>query len=411
MTTLRLLIDPGWPHDHADCPWYLCDAGGRVLQSGHSEPRHWPGVVAMGADSSSAADRREAMACDLILTGGQASCFVVDLPKGPAGRRPEVVAAAMEDLLLDAPEDCQLLVENSDDGSGRGVVAAIAASRLDSLCRMLAELGLAARSAWPDGLLLPRSGERRCACPSADAFVLPTSGGGFLTLDAAMFASGAERLSAFGLSLPVPLRLVGEGGPKMPGIFVPEPAAAGFPYREPPAGGFLHGRFAPPRRRFAASRHFWPAFKLAGAMAAAVALLVIAEWGWFAFEAKRHRDETARLYREAFPQGALVDPMLQMQRQLDGRRRALGKLGDGDFLWLMDGLARAMTDNGSVMAAIGPLDYQSGRLQVTATLPAAAVDGMLAHLRQSGLRCELGSRQDRDGQATVAMTLSPGATR
>lgn len=414
MTSLRLLIDPGWPHEHADCAWFLCDAGGRVLQSGHSEPRHWPGVVAAHGDARLAVNRREAMACDLVLTGGQASCFVVALPKGPAGRRPEVVAAAVEDSLLDAAEDCQLLVEDADDGSGRGVVAAIAAGRLDGLCRMLAELGLAARSAWPDGLLLPKSGGRRCACPSADAFVLPTSGGGFLTLDAAMLeAAGAERLRGLGLGLglPMPLRAIGEGGRDLPGVFVPEPATADFPYREPPAGGFLHGRFAPPRRRFAASRHFWPALKLAGALAAAAALLVVAEWGWFAFEAKQHREETARLYRQAFPQGALVDPASQMQRQLDGRRRALGKLGAGDFLHLLDGLAKATAANDEVMATIGRLDYQAGRLQVTATLPAAAVEGLLARLRQSGLRCELGSRQESGGQATIAMTLSPGAVR
>jgi general secretion pathway protein L len=410
MTSLRLLIDAAWPHEHTDCVWYLCDNAGQVLQHGRSEPRHWPGV-----GQRDERGRGEAQACDLVLTGGQAACFQVALPKGAAGRRPEVVGAALEEHLLDDAANCQFLIPDQLDSAGRSTVAAIAGSRLAALAKITADLGLAARSVWPDGLLLKHTGAHRQGRAAGGQMVLPTPGGSFATFDFAALAACLPRMAEFGVNLPLTLAVEGELAQlaalsEASGLFeLHKESEAVFPFRPPPPGGFLQGKFAPPRQRFAASRHFIPALKLLAGITFFASLLVVAEWGWFSLQARQHRAEVEQLYRQAIPQGPLVDPVLQMQRQIDARRRLAGKLGNGDFLQLLAGFSAAGDAGNSPV--IAQMDYDGGRLQLGVSIPVSELDRWLSHLRQQGLRSEIVRREERDGQAIVSLVLTDGGVR
>ncbi len=443
MKTLRLLIDPAWPHEHTDCAWYLCDSAGCVEQHGRSEPRHWPGVR-----SAASTERGETMACDLVLCGGQAACFQLALPKGGAGRRPEVIAAALEEFLLDDPGNAQFLVLEPVDAAGRSTIAVVAASRLAALCKILTDLGLAPRSVWPDGLLLNESAGQRQGRVAAGQIVLPTHGGAFVTFDLPALAASLAKISEFGVALPLTLCAAGESAVSLATVtqlgasselfVLKKESEAIFPFRPPPPGGFLTGKFAPPRRRFAASRHFLPALKLLAGFVAAATLLLVAEWGWFSVQARHDQAEIEQLYRQAIPQGPMVDPLLQMQRQLDTRRRNAGKLGGGDFLQLLAGVAAANEANeaneayasseknqgGAASLSRGDfprvdpsrivfsrIEYDNGRLQLGVSLPARALEPWLARLRQQGLRSEILRREVRDGEAIVSLAVTYGGIR
>jgi len=155
----------------------------------------------------------------------------------------------------------------------------------------------------------------------------------------------------------------------------------------PPALNLLQGPYASRRRGssgwFAdlASGQQIRKFRLAaGLVAAALAVHVfgtLADWGRLSWENRRLRAEMHQVFKEAFPQTqAIVDPSLQMQRQLADLRRARGYAESGDFLHV---LAAA---GGQIGGAAG-LSYDNGRLTL-AQPRATDVDGLRSMLATQG---------------------------
>lgn len=419
MSTLRLFITPGWPQEQRACRWALVSATGEILQHGQSEPRHWPGVVAP-EDRPEQAAPPERQACDLILCGSQVNALAVKLPRGAAGQRPEVIAAACEDLLLDDPADCQF--SPPPDGfsvsgpDGDVCLAFISHARLSALAATLGELGLQPRSAWPLGFLLPERDGRRLAWAEDGNLTLPHPDGSFLNLDlAGELALWQAQLASDGFALP--LAVVNRESTAAGRQFLEAAIAAGYlsetaaappsdALRPPPPGGLLNGRLAPPR----ASRNWLERFRRPLRLAAGLALLagtlVFLDWGRLAWQAQAYRQAIEAEYRQAFPEGALVDPLLQMQRQLDRLRQNSGQLASTDLLTLL----APLSEIGGELAS-ERLDYDGSRLNVVARLEAGELAALTERARQLGLRLTISRREGQGNSLSASFSLSPDPAR
>jgi general secretion pathway protein L len=367
-TILTLIIPSDWPQQRRACPWLLHNAGGRLLRRGCSEPAHWPGVG--GAPD-------EMPECRILLAGRQVAGRRVRLPAPPLGRRPEVVGAALEDVLLDAPEQLAFAVagKTGDDGTSR--VGVVSRQRLAGIVALLRELGLPPHAAWPLGMAMPAP----AACLVGDELCVVAPDGEFAALGPG--DDLAARLGELAGGEALPLHVVDadpDAGARLAAVPGLRPGGAGE-WLAPAAPGFLDGELAPPRRRTAVVRHFSGAARLAAAFAGVALLLSAAQWGWHAWQAARLRDAIAAQFRAAQPQAALVDPLLQMQRLVDSTRHAGGQLVAGDFLALADTLAELPAG-----ATIAELRYRDGRLEIVAPQPADAVAALAAAAERRGQR-------------------------
>lgn len=384
-TILTLIIPSDWPQRHRSCPWLLHDAGGRLLRRGCSEAAHWPGVG--GAPEA-------APECRILLAGRQVAGRRVRLPAPPLGHRPQVVGAALEEALLEPPEQLAFAVAGKTDGDGHSRVGIVSRQRLAGIVALLRDLGLPPHAAWPLGMAMPPAS----ACPVGDELCIVGADGEFAALEpgADLAARLAERAAGTALTLHV-----GDAEPAaiarladIPGL---NPGGAGE-WLAPSPPGFLDGELAPPRRRTAVARHFLGAARLAAAFAGAALLLSTAQWGWHGWQAAHLRDDIVARFRSAQPHAAVVDPLLQMQRLVDAARHAGGQLAADDFLALAATLADLPDD-----AKIDELRYDGGRLQLTGALPPAAAATLAAATGRRGQQLAAGGEGN--------WTLSAGGRR
>lgn len=414
MQTLRLFIAPDWPQAQRECRWALCAADGAILQHGYSEPRHWPGVVA----PDQAAAQRSPLACDIVLLGAQVCAIELQLPRGAAGLRPEVVAAASEESLLDEPADCQFVrsprAQAGEDG--KVCLAYMARARLAALSATLGELGLSPRSAWPLGFLLPEVDGQTLAWAEDGLLTLPQPGGAFVALDTAEeWPLWQDRLASTGNPQALPI-VDREKDPQARPV-LDRAIAAGILDKAtraseagqllpPPPGGLLNGPLAPPKPASRLLERLRRPLQLLAGLALLAFGLLLADWTRLAWQARAYRADIEAQYRQAFPQGALVDPALQMQRQLDQARRQAGQLASQDLLTLLAPLAEIAGD-----LETGRLDYDGRRLTVAAKLPAEALPPLVERARQAGLRLDIARRESAGNRLDLTFSLSPETSR
>lgn len=392
---LRLFIDPGWPHTHTDCVWMLCDRANMVIRRGRGEPRDWPGMAQRHATNNygqgdEGKSTQEPLHCDLIFVGDQAACLNVQLPKSPAGLRPEVLTTAIEPLLLEPVSSCLFHVLHQNE-SGVAAVAVINRQRLTSVVEFVRQLGLDPQSAWGEGMLLrqdnkpsKQDGQRqqRNARLSDGQLLMPVGEAGFASVPchgkpdesdgeaATCSTNWLREVAAQGI--PRPLRINYPDNEKPEAYDFKSLAAAlqtslqvakesyhTFPLLEPPAGGFLYGELLLPARQSSLWHFLRPSAWLAAAICGLLCAMLLTQWGWLAWQAEGKRQEMRELFRQSFPQAALVNPTLQMQRLLDDRRRQLGRLGEADFLALLSHAVHANTPH------IDTLEYSNGLLSIT----------------------------------------------
>lgn len=406
MSQLYLFIDDLWPAQHTQARWYWLDDRGRVLRQGCSEPRHWPGVCPPQEGAA------PPQAVTVMLSGAQVACQRLRLPPGKAGRRPEILAAAIEERLLQPPEDC-LLLPGAVDEAGLTAVAVLARERLRLILAGLRELGLAPLAAWPLGFLLPSEAGRRCARLEAGYLTLPLAGQGFMGWD--LDAGGAENpgwaaLLAPHWPQPPTVNVAGEAAvppPSLPAGWQcrAEPADR-LPLALPSGPGFLTGELAPRRGRWPGGAAYRPAARLAAGMLALWLVLSGVEWFRLAQQSRQLQDETAAVFREAFPQAAMVDPLLQMQRQVDGLRRQVGEAAAGDLPAMLDRLAGqgGMTWQG--------FEFSSGRLEADLLLPPSTLEALAAMNGGSGYGVQVLSQAPQaDGQVKTRLRMTLGGKR
>ena len=374
-TTLMLLAGEHWPRDPV-ADWVLLDAGRRPLDSGRSEPRHWP-----------PAQRHE-----LVLAGSRALWLELELPPAPRREQAQLIRYALEGQLARDPDLQHATVSGRDAASARcGVIViergelAAVVSACNSLGRPLAAVRSALQLAPP-----PPGSWVLAMLPGGDA-VLRAGVRSGIALDAGSPAALADWLALQWSATPAAERPQVLELRCARAVQGPDPAALalvdGVALRggaelewwqlPPDAANLLHGEFAPAHDRDALWRRLRPPLALAAGGAVVWLLAQVAMLAMDGREERMLRERGERIAAEALPGQPLLEPRMQLRRALERSLQAHGQLAAGDLLSLLDAALEA--------GAPRPLAlrYEDGRLilQLTA-VPAAE---LLTRLDARGL--------------------------
>ena len=167
-----------------------------------------------------------------------------------------------------------------------------------------------------------------------------------------------------------------------------------------PAIEFLQGEFA----ARSGARTLWPRLRPAAILVAAAVGIemagVFAQWGALRYEKAQLEARMREQFRMAFPQAqAIVDPALQMRRNLHAARAAAGMAQENDFLPL---LAQASRPTAGASWKVKTVGYDAGRLTLDVLLadPREA-DSMLKRFDPGrvGVALEAASPKPAGGEA------------
>lgn len=374
-TTLMLLAGERWPCDPV-ADWVLLDAARRPLDSGRSDPRHWP-----------TAQRHE-----LVLAGSRTLWLALTLPPAPKRELPQLIRYALESHLARDPDLQHITVSSRDAANGHYGVFVVARSEVASLVAACNSLGRplnALRSALQ--LAPPAADSWTLALLSAQDAVLRTGPQGGMALDAGSADTLADwltlQLGATAVELrPSALELRRVAGVAAPdaaaltallGLEVRSGAALDWWQLPPDAANLLHGEFAPAEGADSPWRPLRPQLALAALAAAAWVLVQGALVLGDGDEERRLRARGERLAAEALPGQPLLDPRMQLRRALEQGLQARGQLAAGDLLSLLDAALEAGTPLPRA------LRYEDSRL--TLELPQAPSPDLLGRLSARGM--------------------------
>jgi general secretion pathway protein L len=382
-------------------------------------PEHWPAAgadeprlrwaLAAGARVEDGAGLlaevpRAGEVC-LVLPDARVAFVRAALPPGPAAKLARLAPFAIEDAIVSAPEDVVVTVLD-DERDGERLVAVVDREWLESALAALAGHGIRPARAIVESAL--------AAGPAGTWTVVWTGGGGFaalggieaIALDASidgrpplalklaaderrrrgdapkavrvLLAGGAEApdTARWAESLHAPVAVVGKWAPEES-----DAAAAACPNLLPGAGG---GRWS---GRDLAVR-FRPAAILAIAILGLHGVLTVADWSRLAYEARGLRGDMEAAFRKAFPEAnAVVDPALQMRRNVADLRRAAGEPDTADLVPVLAKLAPALA-----AASLRPesLRYERGELALELRLaPDETRENLARRLQVPGLRVQV----------------------
>jgi type II secretion system protein L len=152
--------------------------------------------------------------------------------------------------------------------------------------------------------------------------------------------------------------------------------------------------------------HVWRAPAVL-AMTCALLALVGLNLQWFSMSRERARlqAELTRTFLQAFPKSqVVVDPLLQMQRQVQALRVRAGRSGPEDFGAMLARFAAALGPAGG--DALSSLEYREGRLKVRFSQTAAgqpqAREALIERCARLGLRLQF----DAEGQLSASVSLA-----
>lgn len=347
MNNLILIVSPSSLASLDQCTWLWCDDRGRLLASGLGGPRNWPATAG----------------CHLLLGGPEIACQQVVLPRIERARTPEVIAGALEENLLEAPEQLSFACWGEADAAGRYRVALLRRSLLADLVARLRAAGREVLSAWPLGALLPPGQLWEVAGESTWAL----SDGGFM---------GFAEHDVLPQAMPEHfVRPQTEAGQGLRDIL----AATHRPFGERP--GWLYGALAPRTSARPWLEALRPAGRLAAVFLFLITLTLLVQWGWLGWQAAQQRAQIAADFREIAPAEPMLDPLRQAERKVAQLRRLAGQGGAEDLLSLLS----AWGDfSGGRDGSIRELRYASGRLTVIGVFSAEQLATVEARFKQGG---------------------------
>jgi general secretion pathway protein L len=346
------------------------------------------GPRATGGETSLSELPRGTARVQLVIPAAHVLITRATLPPGARQGDAAVLAFAVEEASAVEPE------ANLVSWLGGDCYAVLDRKRLGLWRAALEAAGVRGCEIHAESLLVPlASGEWSLAWNGAEGFV---RSGEF---------EGAATDRGDAAAPPLALRMMLEQGPRPAAIAVyaaadqaPDlklwEAALGVPLRltepwdwrsAPIAAG---GGLAPERKRWrfntTALAPLRPAGWIAAAALAIHAAALLVDWTRLAAEQRGLRAQMETRFRAAFPNAAVVDPALQMRRQLAAARHRAGVPDGGDFAPMMQKVGSGLKElpAGSVRA----VSYESGR--ITLELAAADVTALraaAARLAQAGL--------------------------
>ena len=443
MTTLIVLLPPRDPAVSAadaplpELPFVLFGKHGRPQRSGRAAPTLLP----------------KAAATVLLVAARDLLLVAAALPPVRGARLRQVLPNAVEEQLIQDQLACHFAVDPVPLADGRRAVAVIDREWFRRLVDAFVDAGHRALRAVPLQRCLPlappqTSGEAAAADASAPdtfaaapsppltALLLGPSAAPSSSLPAELqsasarppscdvvFARGADGALGEGLAVPADAlaatlaALAGDGALTTYRLVdVPGAAPCDAPLAAPAqplsfdalARRALDCRFDLCQFEFAAQA--WRAgraslrrWRLPIALAAATLLVTVAGVNLQWMMLSRQRDalvaQQTELLLTAFPKtAAVLDPPVQMARQMQQLRRAAGELSADDFLAQADAVARSLAP--LPQTAVAALDYRDRALSVTFK-PGIAVDaGFAARLASAGF----------DGRADPAADAGAGTS-
>lgn len=340
-------------------PWLLLDARGEALR----------------AETGPASGMPRAEPVELVLPASRVLFARLALPRVGAGTLRELLPYAVEDRLLADPSQIHA-VAGATDTRGETLVAVVDREWLAAMADALRAAGLRPTRAWCESALATPAGEWHLVLAPAQGMLV--DGDGVATTfdrgagDALPLAlriaideatargtrPGAIQVHAReGAPLPDLGRWAGESGVAMAPAVPWETLASGEP--APGAANLLTDELAPRPSLLRQLR----VPRLAIGLAAAIVVLQVAFAAAQVWQLGRERAaleaRAEAIFREAFPEArAVVDPQLQMERNLAELRRARGLAAGDDFLARLTQAARESD------APLRSLDYAGGKLTV-----------------------------------------------
>jgi len=415
-----------------------------------------PGESAVTVEGSGSAARYARLSLDalpslksvtLVFDARDVTLLRAKLPPLSGGRLQQALPNVVEDLLLQDAQQCGFAL-GPRTGDGERVIAAIDRGWLEHVVGAFERRGAKVAAAWPAQLALPvgESGSA-LACLNdglalrtglldglgwnasphpahrADAIVsLIEAAWGGEGIAASLAGDDGKPATSFAeRELPdetqaggVPrLTVYVEGPDWQPSVMIAA-ARAGFvaeirslPLPLSAPLDLLAARRGSKARRWLADID-WRAWRLPGALAAATAVVALAglnfQWAMLAQERDELRSAVERRYRQTFPDvQVVVDPVLQMERQVAGMRTRAGQSGPEDFVPLLARFSQAL--GAQAVDSMAGVEYRDGRLRVRfqpGQFESRAVrDTLIQACQRLGLQMRFDS--EREPTATVAL--------
>lgn len=329
MKYLHIHIGREWPEKTLTAPWYLLDARGALISRGLSDPRHWPGA------NNDQEYKNSDVAVKLILTEGQVSYYPLRLPNGKAAQRPEVLQSAVEEFLLQNIEDCLLLTGETSDGITDTFITS--RQRTNLILKVCREFGFEPESLVSDGQMLPLREGARVSRLYGTSLMLARGKSGFLHLDLpqplnVLDVLTKQEIEKNGLS--VAENAVVPSGFSTCKLFKEKPNE--YPLSQENSRGFLIGDYAKKRSAKISQATVVPAVRLAAAFALICLVLFSIEWKLLDHRVSELKETTRNYFLEAFPEATVVDPVLQIKRQIESKQDQLGLLGSSDLISMLE---------------------------------------------------------------------------
>jgi general secretion pathway protein L len=316
----------------------------------------------------------------IVLPVARVAFMRAPLPRGPAARIARLAPFAIEDAIASAPEDTHCVVLDDADRDGDRLIAVIDRPWLDGALAELAAFGVKPDRAVVESALVTVAEDTWTVVWSGDGGFAELGGIEAIALDAsvdgqpplALKLAMEERRRAGGGARAVRVLTVGAADPNatlkwsqsldVPVVVAGEWLPEAFDARAAACPSLLPG--AGPRtwleERWLA--RLKPAAALTTALAAMHLLVTLGDWARLAYESRRLHQEMAAAFRTAFPEAAtVVDPALQMRRNVAELRRAAGESNPADVVPLLAKLAPMLAAAGARPQA---LRYERGELEL-----------------------------------------------
>jgi general secretion pathway protein L len=354
----------------------------------------------------------------LVFDPRDVTLLTPQVPALSGARLAQALPNVVEDALLQDAAACAIVAGPRIDDTRR-LVAVVDRTWLEFTVGAFERRGMRVRAAWPGQLALPWAPGRWSIACLHDTLALRAG-----EHEAIGWGAGEDpQVRGEAIASLLDTTLAGREPPEGLSAWVDDPS-----WREPleraaqtlrlpieiraldvPGAAeidLLAGRAAAGRRMLAA---FDPrAWRLPAALAAACVIASLVglnlHWAQLAREKEQLRRSLEATFRATFPQAqVVVDPLLQMTRQVAELRTRSGQSGPDDFAPLVARFAQALGTSG--VDALARVDYRDGRLKVR--FQPQRVDGRAAReqLRQAcaraGLRLEFDN--ERDPTASVAL--------
>jgi general secretion pathway protein L len=405
---LRIYFSATWHDSTSLCPWALCDDAGIVLQSGNSSLAALP-----KADEYIA-----------IISSTRLMSVNVQMPSQSRRRWEAALPFVAEEYTLTDPEDNHV-VPGAVQKSGLRSLFIVEKQWLQSIVSACLSTNITLRRAVPEMLLPAFLPDTWVIVWDGNKGFMRTGSTSGIALDHGDETHPPLALTlSLNAALPLPpkdilIRLSADASqhelPQWPSLMEKLSRGERWDWRSEPIPNdtlnLLCGTLAPKTKL-----HEWlPKFK-------PVALILLAalfietlgtniEWALLNHQKTVVTQEMERTFRKSFGEASvIVNPPLQMQRNIAALRHSAGLPDDADFISLLD---QASSPLSSLPAgSVSGLHYESGRLDIDLKLRnEAEVIALKQRLQSKGLSIRPGDiRNTGNGVETRLAILAGGVS-